>query len=87
MKVQGAKRVSSFFKCSAQCLFSDCPVEVDVIVHNESTVKAHVTFRGAKSVHSNPELRPVRAGDNKNTSGTSKHLYLEKVEKNGRKSV
>lgn len=67
VKVQGSKRVSPLFKCSAQCSFSDCPVEVDVIVHNETTLKEHASFRGEKVVHCKTELqrRPVKADDKK----------------------
>ncbi|XP_047432832.1 uncharacterized protein LOC125000996 [Mugil cephalus] len=67
VKVRGSKRNAPLFKCSAHCLFSDCPVEADVIVHSETTLKAHVYFRGETAVHSKTELqrRPVRADKQK----------------------
>lgn len=37
----GSTRKAPLLKCSAYCLFSDCPVEV-VVVDSETTLKAHI---------------------------------------------
>lgn len=53
-------------------MFTDCPVEVDVVVHSEKTLKAQVSFRGDMSVHNKTELQqnrqPVRANAQKEIS-------------------
>lgn len=67
VKVIGSKTNAPLFKCSGYCLFSDCPVEVDIVVHSEATLQAHMSFRGDMVVHSKTELkrRSVRADDQK----------------------
>lgn len=57
VKKQGSTRNSPVFKCSGYCLFTDCPVEVDVVVHSENSLKAQVSFKGDMLVHSKTELQ------------------------------
>lgn len=87
VKIQGSTRNTPAFKCSGYCLFTDCPVEVDVVVHSENTLKAQVSFRGDMVVHNKAELqrRPVRAGDQKEINQQlqttlPRALYLKKLE-------
>jgi len=67
VKILGSTRNTPAFKCSGYCLFTDCPVEVDVVVHSEKTLKTQVLFSGDMVVHSKTELqrRPVRADEQK----------------------
>lgn len=76
VKLQGSTRNAPLFKCSGYCL-SDCPVEVNVVVHSENTLEAHVSFRGDMVVHSKIELqrRPVIADRQKKyTSNFKPHF-------------
>ncbi|XP_057198393.1 uncharacterized protein LOC130559383 isoform X2 [Triplophysa rosa] len=93
VQIQGSTRYAPVFKCSGYCMFTDCPVEVEVVVHSEKTLKAHVSFRGDMSVHNKRELqrRPVRADAQKEVSQQlqttlPRALYLQKME-NLRESV
>lgn len=45
VKIQGWTRNTPAFKCSGYGLFTDCPVQVDVVVHSENTLKAGVVQR------------------------------------------
>lgn len=88
VKVCGSRRNGPLFKCTAHCMISDCPVEVEVIVHSETTLKAHVYFTGDTKVHSKTELqrRLVRADNKKRIyqqlqSTLPRVLYLKNLEK------
>jgi len=56
---------SPLFNCLGYCLFDDCPVEVEVKVQDELSLKAFVTFHGDGLWHHCEELKrqPVRAGE------------------------
>ncbi|KAG7526880.1 hypothetical protein JOB18_046349 [Solea senegalensis] len=62
VKSISSRRSGPVFVCSGYCLFDDCPVEVDVIVQEESSLKAIVKFRGSFVCHRWDQLkkRPVR---------------------------
>ncbi|KAL1276614.1 hypothetical protein QQF64_036237 [Cirrhinus molitorella] len=70
VKRHGSIRNTPVFKCSGYCMFTDCPVEVDVTVHSEKLLKAQVSFSGGMVVHNKTELRrrPVRADAQKEIS-------------------
>jgi len=87
VKILGSTRTTPAFKCSSYCLFTDCPVEVEVVVHSEKTLKAQVLFSGDMVVHSKTELqrRPVRADEQKEIhqqlqTTLPRALYLKKME-------
>ncbi|XP_034073870.1 uncharacterized protein LOC117547349 [Gymnodraco acuticeps] len=84
----GSKRKGSLFSCVGYCRFDDCPVEVEVDIEDESSLKAVVTFRGEKAWHNCEELkhRPVRADErdalaNALTSKLPRSVYLDKLNK------
>ncbi|KAJ4944582.1 hypothetical protein JOQ06_013125, partial [Pogonophryne albipinna] len=45
VRTVGSKRKGSLFSCVGYCRFDDCPVEVEVDIEDESSLKAVVTFR------------------------------------------
>lgn len=57
VKTKVSKRRGPIFHCLAYCRFADCPVCIEVIVHDESTLKAWVTFQGVEVCHSMAELQ------------------------------
>lgn len=86
-KRHGSIRNTPVFKCSGYCMFTDCPVEVDVVVHSENMLKAQVSFRGDREVHNKTELRTrhVRADGQKEISQQlqtilPRALYLQNME-------
>ncbi|XP_034097224.1 uncharacterized protein LOC117563156 [Gymnodraco acuticeps] len=88
VRTVGSKRKGSLFSCVGYCRFDDCPVEVEVDIEDESSLKAVVTFRGEKAWHNCEELkhRPVRADErdalaNALTSKLPRSVYLDKLNK------
>lgn len=88
VKPIGSNRKGPLFTCSAYCLFEDCPVEVQVKVLDESSLKANLMFKGETVKHSCEELkrRPVRADQRQViadslTTKLPRSLYLENLGK------
>ena len=86
VQIIGSTRNSPLFSCLGYCLFDDCPVEVEVKVQDESSLKAFVTFRGDSVAPLWTTEKTARAGERDGiadalTTKLPRNLYLEKLDK------
>ncbi|XP_059190873.1 uncharacterized protein LOC131973047 [Centropristis striata] len=88
VKSIGSSRSGPVFVCSGCCVFDDCPVEVDIVVPEESSLKALVTFRGSFVCHRWDQVkrRPVRGNERDALSQIlatkmPRSVFLDSIEK------
>ena len=88
VKSIGCRRSGPVFSCLGYCLFDDCPVEVEIKVQDESSLKALVEFRGSFVYHRWDQIkrRPVRGQERDVLSDTlstklPRSVFLDSMER------